>query len=224
MWCSCLTDSDLIALPVADRWRWAAFGTYVKQHGERGTITFPIPNPMLAVIFDVAPDDVLNVIKRLPNMNIEEGNLVNGKVTVTIRNWYKFQEDSTVSERVTRLRSKRRGEERRKEESIPPVDLSPPTPEFAPRWNAIPGVKPVRSLTGSLKDRLRRAWRDHPDQGWWSALFTTVAASDFLCGRTARPFHATLEWVLRPHNLDKVLAGDYDNRANPQARPERVPT
>ena len=116
MWCSALTDGDVLALPPADRWRWAAFGTYVKEHGERGHIEIHPHNPALAVIFDVPIDDVLGVIKRLPNVLIEEGKSDNGKIAVTIRNWHKFQEDSTTYERVKRLRSKRRGEEKRGEE------------------------------------------------------------------------------------------------------------
>ena len=47
----------------------------------------------------------------LPNVHLTEHFPANDGFTVTLLNWYKYQVDSTVSERVSRLRRKRRGEE-----------------------------------------------------------------------------------------------------------------
>jgi hypothetical protein len=89
--------------------------------------------------------------------------------------------------------------------------------EIRVRWNAIPGVKPCGKIGSTIQDRIRIRLREHPDSTWWEALVRQVGTSDFLCGRTngkGGPFHASLDWVLRPTNLDKVLAGDYDSIAS----------
>jgi hypothetical protein len=111
LWCSMLTDDDIMRLDPADRWRWVALGAYIKQHGERGKVVISRHSPTIAAIFGVDDPDIYPIILRMPNVTVEEGKSVNGKLTVTFHNWHKYQEDSTASERVTRLRSKRRGEE-----------------------------------------------------------------------------------------------------------------
>ena len=92
------------------------------------------------------------------------------------------------------------------------------------KWNKIPGVRPVKHLAGGLKTRIALRLREHRDMAWWETLFARVAASDWLSGRNRQGWCATLDWVLGPKNLEKILAGNYDNRANPQATPTRVPT
>jgi hypothetical protein len=80
-------------------------------------------------------------------------------------------------------------------------------------WNAIPGVKPCKKLEKTIRDRIQARLKDYPSQDWWTNFFQQVKASDFLCGRTNGkdgPFQASLDWVLGPRNLDKLLAGNYD--------------
>lgn len=92
------------------------------------------------------------------------------------------------------------------------------------RWNLIPGVKLCQRLGPTICKRITPRLREHPEVAWWDDLLGKVAASAFLTGRTngARgPFSASLNWAVRPTNLDKILAGDYD--APPQARKERIP-
>ncbi len=47
---------------------------------------------------------------------------------------------------------------------------------------------------------------------WWERFFESVAASDFLSGRTAKPFTATIDWLLGPENFCKVIEGNFANR------------
>lgn len=55
---------------------------------------------------------------------------------------------------------------------------------------------------------------------WWEGFFESVAESDFLSGRTAKPFHATIDWLLGPENFCKVIENNYANRAgNGRAHP-----
>jgi hypothetical protein len=108
------------------------------------------------------------------------------------------------------------------------------TPEdIRTRWNAIPGVKPCKVMGTTIRDRVRSRLADHPELAWWEELFQRVQTSDFLCGRTngkEGPFHASLDWVLGPKNLDKILAGNYDSMTrnghgndHSMRRAERIP-
>jgi hypothetical protein len=58
----------------------------------------------------------IDALKVLPNVQIEEGKFDNGKTSVIMLNWFKYQVDSTGYERVKRSRYKRRGEESREEQ------------------------------------------------------------------------------------------------------------
>jgi uncharacterized protein YdaU (DUF1376 family) len=56
---------------------------------------------------------------------------------------------------------------------------------------------------------------------YWRTLFTSVAESDFLSGRTKVPFsHCCLEWLITEGNFAKVIEGNYANRtSNGRAHP-----
>jgi len=86
--------------------------------------------------------------------------------------------------------------------------------EIQSMWNSIPGVKTCRDLGKVIRTRLQSRIKEHPERAWWEGLFVQVRASNFLCGRTNNsrdPFQASLSWALGPENLEKILAGNYDN-------------
>jgi hypothetical protein len=65
---------------------------------------------------------------------------------------------------------------------------------------------------------LRARWnedRQRQTLEWWKEFFAGVATSDFLTGRVngskAEPFVASLNWLLKPMNMEKVLNGNYLN-------------
>lgn len=82
-------------------------------------------------------------------------------------------------------------------------------------WNVIPGVGQAKSVTGPIRERVCTRLKEHPDLEWWRTLFDRVKASDFLCGRKT-DFAVTLDWILGPKNLAKLMNGNYDNRLNLQ--------
>ena len=85
--------------------------------------------------------------------------------------------------------------------------------EILQKWNALPGVKPCKTLDATLQTRIGRRLKEYPGPAWWEGFFQQVKDSDFLCGRTngtRGSFHATLDWVLGPKNLDKILRGNFD--------------
>jgi len=132
LWTSAPADDDLQALSPDLRWAWAAFGAYTKLHGTRGVVSVNPKNAALAAQLGVSPEAILDTLKHLPHMTVEEGKRANGSAVVTWHNWRKYQEDSTVSKRVADLRSKRRGEEskKRRDKEPPPVILPTPSVEF----------------------------------------------------------------------------------------------
>lgn len=125
LWHTALDDDDLLLLPPEDRWRWVALGLYMSVHGTRGTMDIHPANAALSVAFACAPGELLAAIKRLPNVLVSESEKRNDKISVTIANWNKYQHDTTNQERQARNRHKKRGEERRGEETFtlqtPPI-------------------------------------------------------------------------------------------------------
>src|SRR5262245_719097 len=102
-WCSAPFDDHLQRLTIPDRWAWVVLGGYTKQHGTRGSVRLSDTNATLASAMGILPAELYATVSRLPHITVGES--ANGEFTVTWRNWIKYQEDTTVAERVTRLRS-----------------------------------------------------------------------------------------------------------------------
>ncbi len=113
VWTSLLIDMD--NMPPEDIGQWVRLGCRIALVGNHGTVEFDDWSHV-ARFFNVLLADVKALLKRLPSVSFEEGKSDNCRITVTLKNWLKYQVDSTVGERVKRLRSKRRGEEKREEE------------------------------------------------------------------------------------------------------------
>lgn len=102
-----------------------------------------------------------------------------------------------------------------------PAGADPPLPsaEICRMWNEIvPNCPKVNTISGQREKMLRARWKEHPDVEWWQALFARIAGSGFLTGQNERGWVATFDWVLKPVNLDKILGGNYDDRASPQPK------
>lgn len=98
--------------------RWTRLGAMMVSVGDCGRLEIIPPAKSFLVAMNCA--DLVSAkvaLNALPSVHIEEGKSDNDSFTVIMENWSKYQNDSSVYERVKRLRCKRRGEERRKEES-----------------------------------------------------------------------------------------------------------
>jgi len=127
----------------------------------------------------------------------------------------RYQDDilETETETESETESERELETDQETETDPAISSQSLTVDrVVEGWNAIPGIIPAQSITGPIKKRLAARIREHPDGGWWVALFARVRASEFLTGRSKTEFAATLDWVLGPKNLAKIEAGNYDTR------------
>jgi hypothetical protein len=60
---------------------------------------------------------------------------------------------------------------------------------------------------------MKTRWEQNPSEEFWRGVVSKMASSHFLTG--SKGFKATLEWTLRPGNLEKVLSGVYDNAPIP---------
>ena len=114
VWTAILDDPHHVDLSLEDVGRWTRLGAMTALSGKGGRLRVNAPAKRLLQVLETDTlTDAKVVIKRLPNVSIEEGEKDNGEFTVTWRNWTKYQADSTIAARVKRLRRKRRGEEKK---------------------------------------------------------------------------------------------------------------
>ena len=124
--------------------------------------------------------------------------------------------------------------------SLPLPIKNTPTPlvltpeELAEKFNAIPGVKPVKFIDGKIPDTIReqarRRIKDHNTIEFWDTFLKLISDSAFLtgkvCGRNGeKPFRASFVWIMGPKNFDKILAGTYTEHgasANDSAKSLRL--
>ena len=132
VWTSILDDPSHSDLTLDDVGRWARLGAMTALVGNRGQLAIEAPARRLLQLLEVEdlPSAII-AINRLPNVHAEvsKKGLVSGKKSVydekcvtylvTWKNWHKYQVDSTVAQRVSVLRSKKRREEKRRE--VPPI-------------------------------------------------------------------------------------------------------
>jgi len=83
---------------------------------------------------------------------------------------------------------------------------------YAERLNGLPQL---RIIDDSRKAMIRSRWNaDERFQSvdFWDRFFTHVSESDFLMGRTDRPWTGCcFDWLLKPANFRKIVEGNYTN-------------
>lgn len=85
-------------------------------------------------------------------------------------------------------------------------------------WNeAAAGRIPKARLTDGRKTRLAAWLARHGTFEEWKVLVRRVNASAFLRGEK-REFVATLDWVLKPENLAKIVEGNYDDHETTESK------
>ena len=168
LWCSAADDPDLSNLSDEDFGRWCRMGIFIKEHGKAGVVIFRKPAiALLRTLRVTTLETALSILTDFPNCFTvsDETN-----VTVTWRNWLKYQGDYSTG-RVRKFREvkrpKKRGEEKRKEEKrITPVVPAGDSGTFEDFWKAYPKKK--------SKGQAERAWKSlEPD----SYLVATMLAA-----------------------------------------------
>ena len=101
-----------------------------------------------------------------------------------------------------------------------PTDSCPHEKIIAAYHEILPQCPEVKKWGEASRKTLRARWREDKSRQsieWWRDLFEFVAASDFLTGRVngsgRDPFFASLGWLVKSANLEKVLNGHYNKSA-----------
>ena len=71
----------------------------------------------------------------------------------------------------------------------------------------------VRNKTFDAHTRSR--WNEdkqRQDLEWWENLFKSIRESDFLMGKIKPEWRASLDWIVNPTNMTKILNGNYKNK------------
>lgn len=154
--------------------------------------------------------DVKTVLNRLPNLHVEEGRKRYGQITVTMKNWLKYQMDSTAALRMKTLRLKTRGDETRGDETRLKTTTTPLTPRErgasgavdlhdADTWGTAAWGTPaalahlynettpkhlpaVETLSIARIKKAQALLKQFPDRQWWVEVFEEFRHSAFLSG------------------------------------------
>ncbi len=80
----------------------------------------------------------------------------------------------------------------------------------------LPTCPRVKDWTTARKAKLKARWNENEKRQnleYWKRLFEYISESDFLMGRTAKPFYGTnLEWIVTQSNFTKIIEQNYENR------------
>ena len=96
----------------------------------------------------------------------------------------------------------------------PEVSLCPHQEIISLYHELLPELPPVKIWNPQRQAILRARWTEDPDRQcmeWWREYFGRVRASPFLMGQE-KEFRASLEWIIRPKNMPKVIEGFYAKR------------
>lgn len=75
------------------------------------------------------------------------------------------------------------------------------------------GWPTVKTMAAARRRALRSRLKDCGGNDGWKAAMERAAASDFLCGRTSKPWTGfSFDWIAKPGNFNKLVEGNYDNR------------
>lgn len=209
LWVSICTDPQMKELPLDAIARFALLGAYIADHGTSGTLTVPGEAKGLCELLRV-PDAVTAraLLTMLPNVRVDEAKTHYGMFTVTLSNWRKYQEDTTVAERMRALRSKRRGEEKRVLPPIVPLSGGAPMASNGmPKGRSRPAT-PNRKATSALDPDFVRFWQDYPRkvaktraEAVWAAAMPTPALARTILDALA---HHAAFWRRHGTPLDKI--------------------
>jgi hypothetical protein len=94
----------------------------------------------------------------------------------------------------------------------------PPYQAIADKWNTIVADLPkIKALTEGRKREIKSIWKLANSIDEIEVVFLAVQNSDFLCGRTDKPWTGCgFDWVMKPANWAKVIEGNYANKGSRQ--------
>lgn len=113
----------------------------------------------------------------------------------------------------------RRGEENKEDTNVSKKDDNTPYKEITDLWNNkfsdtnIPKiVKLTDARKKAIKNRLNDTFENNLD--FVEQTFERIKKAPHLMGQNKRGWTASLDWILQPANLTKILEGNYDKKSN----------
>lgn len=93
-----------------------------------------------------------------------------------------------------------------------------PVQELVELFNSsFPELPKVKMITDKRRTAVRKRWIENKDRmptiERWSAFFQYIRGSDFLMGRTEKPWNGfCFDWLFTPSNFVKILEGNYHGK------------
>lgn len=82
------------------------------------------------------------------------------------------------------------------------------------------GWPKVQKSTPNRSKQIKARLKDCDGIEGWKIAIEKAEASDFICGRTPKPWTGFgFDWVIKAQNFTKLMEGNYDNRVNNAAQP-----
>ena len=153
VWNSILTDPTFLITPLDNIGRWVLLGALISLHGKNGRLAIEREalKQILRLKNDNADDNAM-ITFDLKNIEFRRDENDNGKIIVIMKNWAKYQKDSTSYKRLKEWRKRQndngvRGDKKREDKEK--EDKYPP--DFEEFWKSYPKRK---SKVAAL-----RAWK-----------------------------------------------------------------
>ncbi|MCI9458600.1 MAG: hypothetical protein HFE44_16800 [Oscillospiraceae bacterium] len=191
------------------------------------------------------PDDLPKILRCNPDVikamldiaQKYEMILIDGDL-ITIPNWLEYLDVKGMAERKEADAERKREERKRRKQSesghqnrprkdskeIKPSPSDPMTPtdaeapvgcqEVIDLYNGICQFQPRTKNTVKRQAAVQALIDNGFTRSMFIEMFTKVKGSPFLRGEIKK-FKASIDWLLKPTNAEKVLGGDYDEWENP---------
>lgn len=88
--------------------------------------------------------------------------------------------------------------------------------ELVEKFNAIPGVSKCKTVGKTMATAYKARIQEKAERSsrvWWDDYLQQISRAPFLVGLkegSNGPFHVSLDFILGPKNMDKILSGKYD--------------
>lgn len=165
----------------------------------------------------------LQTLEKMLNLNIKSYTKYS---IITICNWNQYQFDeqqlnnncTTTEQQLNTNKNDKNGKNDKKTTLLEPEVPTPICPHEKIRllYNKILPELPTCTVRNKTFDQHTRArWNEDKKRQnleWWENLFNDIRNSDFLMGRSKTNFRASLDWIVLPTNMTKILNGNYENR------------
>jgi len=190
---------------------------------ERGQLAASVR--FMAAAWKWTPARVQRFIKRLSDLSMIVPKTDTGVTVITICKYNEYQpppkaaDTGPIQDRYRSDTNEKKDARREEGKEVSPVgDTPPPIDEIAAcvsAYNATAdraGWPKVQTVSRARRAALSQRLRECGGATGWEVALAKAEASDFLNGRTAKPFTASFDFLTQAKSFTKLMEGNYDNR------------